>query len=557
MLSNRRGLWKASAPAILGALLLPQTCFADVNDDFYDACDKGDVATATQLLDQGANVNALKGGMSALDAAADCPNSEAMVKLLISRKVDVNLQDFQGSSPLLHGCNNDHPGAVQALLDAGANPNMGSNFKRYPLMYAAKWDDAVIVGALLDHHADPNVNCDSGPPLLWAIWGDTGISEASKFNVVKLLLDHGADPKLTGVATKDRPFDGYNALIAALSDNALEIANLLLTDHADVNAVDATGETALMHAAAWNNEAMVNLLLSHQANVNAADSMGETALMYAAAGGRIEMAELLLDHGANIDAANSQGETALTYAGDRCHAAMVQLLRDKGAKRTDVHVFAGKKRPDPLTPAQSWGMAMAAFYFQKNGRDYGYLGGLGPLPARAVRQEFVTSWNIHNEADLLKELDDLLQKGHHQAYYDAGKQWAAMSDAAFTATQYLGNASGTNASRAQLERQAYLKWKEKDAVAWDLFRYVNLVNEGYACGYLPEDDAWELIHDAAMKLQQTFSSWNEAGENFLDGREIWAGKRDPDDDFAFQLLTNPHDPNNPWNQNPWQTKLSP
>jgi hypothetical protein len=60
----------------------------------------------------------------------------------------------------------------------------------------------------------------------------------------------------------------------------------------------------------------------------------------------------------------------------------------------------------------------------------------------------------------------------------------------------------------------------------------------------------------AQQVQTSFGSWDEMGENFLDGREIWSGKRDPKFDSSYRLLGNAKDPNSPWNQSPWNCDLS-
>ena len=60
----------------------------------------------------------------------------------------------------------------------------------------------------------------------------------------------------------------------------------------------------------------------------------------------------------------------------------------------------------------------------------------------------------------------------------------------------------------------------------------------------------------AKQTQDIFSSWQELSDNFLDGREIWAGARDPKFDACARLLLNPKDPNSPWNNIPWNTDLA-
>jgi hypothetical protein len=61
---------------------------------------------------------------------------------------------------------------------------------------------------------------------------------------------------------------------------------------------------------------------------------------------------------------------------------------------------------------------------------------------------------------------------------------------------------------------------------------------------------------AARALQANYSSWREMGEDYLAGRERWSDERNPQFAVVFQLLTDPKDPNSPWNENAWNTDLS-
>jgi len=61
--------------------------------------------------------------------------------------------------------------------------------------------------------------------------------------------------------------------------------------------------------------------------------------------------------------------------------------------------------------------------------------------------------------------------------------------------------------------------------------------------------------DNALKVQGSFTSWQEMNDNFLDGREMWAEWDDTRYEACAKLLLNPQDPNSPWNQLPWNTEL--
>ena len=66
------------------------------------------------------------------------------------------------------------------------------------------------------------------------------------------------------------------------------------------------------------------------------------------------------------------------------------------------------------------------------------------------------------------------------------------------------------------------KWGDRGIMAWDLFRMSNLVQWGYTAGYVTYAEALELLEPAATILCESFSSWDEAYENYLDGYNWWA-----------------------------------
>ena len=94
---------------------------------------------------------------------------------------------------------------------------------------------------------------------------------------------------------------GYNPLIMALNHrvrNGPQIAQMLISEGADVNFRWYMGWTALKEAAANGDVASVKLLLSKGANLNARDNYQRSALDDAAYFGHNEVAEVLINAGA-------------------------------------------------------------------------------------------------------------------------------------------------------------------------------------------------------------------------------------------------------------------
>jgi ankyrin repeat protein len=124
---------------------------------------------------------------------------------------------------------------------------------------------------------------------------------------------------------------GLGVVVYIQSDNnrgkASEgVAELLLSNHADVNAKDDKGVTPLIAAAFGGHADVEKLLLANKAEVNAKDHGGRTALHYAAEFGHQDVAELLLSNKADADAHDNQGATPLIFAAIGCHGNLIELL---------------------------------------------------------------------------------------------------------------------------------------------------------------------------------------------------------------------------------------
>jgi ankyrin repeat protein len=95
-----------------------QTPKQELNDQFWEAVRKGDLALVTSLLDKGADVNAkFRYGTTALFKAAERGYLE-IVKLLLARGADASVKDtFYGATAMTWALENGHADVVSALLE--------------------------------------------------------------------------------------------------------------------------------------------------------------------------------------------------------------------------------------------------------------------------------------------------------------------------------------------------------------------------------------------------------------------------------------------------------
>jgi hypothetical protein len=108
--------------SLIIALLVPLAAIAqNANDEFFAAARKGDAAAVKGFLDKGTNVNAkTQYGATALAYACDKGHVE-VVKLLVERGADVNVEDtFYKEVPIGWAIAKGHTEIVKLLLDKGA-----------------------------------------------------------------------------------------------------------------------------------------------------------------------------------------------------------------------------------------------------------------------------------------------------------------------------------------------------------------------------------------------------------------------------------------------------
>lgn len=91
-----------------------------------------------------------------------------------------------------------------------------------------------------------------------------------KIDIVKLLLDSGADPNKTSGG-------GMAPLSTAVSMGDISIVQLLLQHGANVNLTNDIGRTALHQAASYNHKVIVEILLKVGADTTIKDKNGWTA----------------------------------------------------------------------------------------------------------------------------------------------------------------------------------------------------------------------------------------------------------------------------------------
>jgi len=250
------------------------------------------------------------GGMTSLIYAAREGHLDT-VKALVDAGADVNhISGGDKMSPMVEAIINGHLEIAKYLLDKGADVNLASNSGLTPL-YATidvQWAPKAwfpqpsteqekvthleLMAALLDKGA--NVNAQVGEKLWFRsftndyTWVDPAgatafwrAAQSSDIPAMKLLLAHGADPKLKNKAD-ETPLHAaagigwaWNWTVRAPFP-ALEAVKLCVEQGNDVNAADNRGYTALHGAAFLGDNDMINYLASKGAKPELKSRSGDT-----------------------------------------------------------------------------------------------------------------------------------------------------------------------------------------------------------------------------------------------------------------------------------------
>ena len=152
---------------------------------------KGKLEVVRELIDKGANVNAVKtkNGMTALMLASEEGHLE-IVRLLIEKGANVNAaKTTDGWTALMAASQNGHLEIVKEMCERGANVNAARTSDGWTALMAASQNGHLeIVKELCERGANVNAatTIDGSTSLIWATTG-------GHFEVVKELCDRGAD----------------------------------------------------------------------------------------------------------------------------------------------------------------------------------------------------------------------------------------------------------------------------------------------------------------------------------------------------------------------------
>lgn len=303
------------------------------------------------LIDAHADLRAhTRQGFTALHFAARVGDLDSL-KLLLAAGMDVNLLTSTDDASVLH------PVEVKSSVPLRREQ---AALGYTPLLVATMRGQVDLALYLLDHGANPNIGDAGFTPLHWAsttwesfaanpVYGFedpmSGIPDRqAKLRLIKALIAHGANvnarmtKRQPSFATGYTDAVGATAFLLAASADDVEVMKILLDAGADPKIATATKATAVMAATGLNRgigeslveepqaTAAVNFLLGLGLDAKGETTFGENALFSPAYHGWNKLLAQMIDLGVNVNAVSKAGVTPYLAAngqGDRLGGVLV------------------------------------------------------------------------------------------------------------------------------------------------------------------------------------------------------------------------------------------
>ncbi|EMI5490686.1 ankyrin repeat domain-containing protein [Providencia stuartii] len=168
-----------------------------IEQEFLSAAEQGNLDILKSCLEKGVDINITnRQGRTAIVNASLNKHYEC-VKFLINAGADINKQDQTCFNPFLLSCLNNDLTLLRIVLPAKPNLDLLTRFGGVGITPASEKGHVEIVRELLEK-TEINVNHTNfvgWTPLLEAIVLNDGGEKQQQ--IVKLLLDHGANPHMT------------------------------------------------------------------------------------------------------------------------------------------------------------------------------------------------------------------------------------------------------------------------------------------------------------------------------------------------------------------------
>lgn len=308
----------------------------------------GQQALVEALLGLGANLqlNAVKGGETALHLATLVSDGQDCVDLLIRSGADVDAVDKQSETPLHFACRANNIKAVELLLNDGAKIDLQNDKGENILHVCVKESNLELIRDAIIHHVttkrqvtlakrlinQTNSVGESSLHYAATLIGDKSHQEDEDRLIVRALLVNGGDVFLQNKELLQTPVH-----YCCQSGNTRILQEILA--HLDQQMARAACNkparalwTPLFYACFNGHPEIIKMLINQTARIDVFDEQGEAPLHVAVSRGHTEVVDILLEHNAFVNVRNKPGMTPLHIAAQLGYNSMVmQLITEHGA----------------------------------------------------------------------------------------------------------------------------------------------------------------------------------------------------------------------------------
>ncbi|KAI5463662.1 ankyrin repeat-containing domain protein [Mariannaea sp. PMI_226] len=215
---------------------------------------------------------------------------------------------------------------MSGFLAQGANINGRNGEGNTPLGCAILANKEDAVQFLLAAGADKTFSLNKLPPLFLA-------ASVGSIEVAQLLISQGADVHQKG-------WTGQPYFVDVVESGNMRGIKLLLANGASAHTKNLSGRPVIALAVKKNNMELTKMLLQHGADAGSSDINGNSVLVLAASNDNIEMVRLLLSYGANANARVLTGNTLLVDSLNNRRMEIAKMLLDHGADANARDIYA-------------------------------------------------------------------------------------------------------------------------------------------------------------------------------------------------------------------------
>jgi len=277
------------------------------------------------LLERGANLNLQDNEGRSLLMLICLKGTEEQLNFLLSKgTVDVNQVDRSGNCALHNCIMKQRLSLIKALLTRDdINVNLTNNKKESILHLAVLTGKAAIVNLVLTTECDINLRDENNfCALYYAV-----VKENQA--VIKTLVDRGA--KLNETESNALSMRWMNSA----DDGNMRAINCMIAAGVNVEQTNRTGLSAILVATMGGQKNVLHALLAAGANINVVGDEGQTCVHIAAIKNDTELMQILIEGSADLNRVNQDNQTPLDIAQLEGFEEISELLIALGATHAE------------------------------------------------------------------------------------------------------------------------------------------------------------------------------------------------------------------------------